>query len=97
MDFISVPIIVLCCYIIGEIYKIIFQKKRKTYKLIPFLLMVLGGIIGIVIYYTSPEIIFNVDNVYDAIGIGIISGASSTGCNQLIKQLAKTGDYNEWK
>ena len=34
MEFSSVPIIVLCCYIIGEIYKIVFKNKKvkKTLK-----------------------------------------------------------------
>ena len=33
MEFSSVPIIVLCCYIIGEIYKIVF-KNKGDYKLV---------------------------------------------------------------
>ena len=50
MEFSSVPIIVLCCYIIGEIYKIVFKNKKEWYKLIPLILSIFGGIIGIVIF-----------------------------------------------
>ena len=86
MDFCSVPIIVLCCYIVGEIYKVIFKKNTKTYKLIPILVACVGGVFGIIIFYTAPEILFNVKNLYDALTIGIISGFASTGANQIIKQ-----------
>ena len=87
MDFASVPIIVLCCYMIGEIYKIIFKKNTKKYKLIPILVAIFGGVLGVVIFYTAPTVIFNVGNVYSALLIGIMSGFSSTGTNQVIKQI----------
>lgn len=87
MEFSSVPIIVLCCYIIGEIYKIVFKNKKEWYKLIPLILSIFGGIIGIVIFYTNPEMILDAHNVWIALGVGIVSGASSTGANQIIKQV----------
>lgn len=87
MDYMSVPIIVVCCYIVGEIYKFIFVKKQEAYKLIPIILAMLGGVIGSIMYITNPEMIFNAANIWVALGIGIVSGASSTGANQIIKQL----------
>lgn len=87
MEFSSLPIIVLCCYIIGEIYKIVFKNKKEWYKLIPLILSIFGGIIGIVIFYTNPEMILDAHNVWIALGVGIVSGASSTGANQIIKQV----------
>lgn len=87
MDYMSVPIIVVCCYIVGEIYKFIFVKKQEAYKLIPIILAMLGGVIGSIMYLTNPEMIFNAANVWVALGIGIVSGASATGANQIIKQL----------
>ena len=62
MDFTSVPIIVVCCYIIGEIYKVLFKNKQEAYKLIPMLMAINGGLLGILIYLTNTEMIFNVDN-----------------------------------
>ena len=91
MENVCVPIIVLCCYMIGEIYKVIFKKNTKKYKLIPILVAVFGGVLGVVIYYTAPTVIFNVDNVYSALLIGIISGFASTGTNQVIKQINNKG------
>ena len=87
MEFTSVPIIVVCCYLMGEIYKVIFKKRPETYKLIPVLVSVSGGVLGILIYLTNKEMIMNASNAWIALGIGIISGASSTGTNQVVKQL----------
>lgn len=42
--------------------------------------------------YTNPEIILNANNVWVALGIGIVSGASSTGANQIIKQFFKKNE-----
>lgn len=91
----NVPIIIICCYIIGEIYKAIFKNKPKLYKLIPIILPIVGGLIGIVIYLTNPEEICNAPNIWIALQIGIVSGASSTGANQIIKQLFKENEKNE--
>ena len=89
MEFVSVPIIVLICYMIGEIYKVVFKKNTKAYKLIPILVAFIGGVLGVVIYYTAPEVIFNTSNIYSALMIGVMSGFSSTGTNQVIKQIGK--------
>ncbi len=87
MNFVSVPIIVVCCYVLGEIYKVIFSKKTNAYKFIPIVMCIFGGILGIVMFYTSPEMIFYVDNAWIALGVGMVSGVSATGTNQIIKQL----------
>lgn len=87
MNFTSVPIIVVCCYIFGEIYKVVFKSKTEAYKFIPVLLAVIGGILGVVIFFTNPEMIFDAENVWIALGIGIVSGVSATGTNQIVKQL----------
>ena len=95
MDFTCVPIIVVCCYIIGEIYKVLFKNKQEAYKLIPILVAILGGLLGVFIYFTNPEMVLNADNVWVALGVGIVSGASSTGTNQIIKQLFKKGSASD--
>ena len=95
MDFTCVPIIVVCCYIIGEIYKVLFKNKQEAYKLIPILVAILGGSLGVFIYFTNPEMVLNADNVWVALGVGIVSGASSTGTNQIIKQLFKKGSTSD--
>ena len=89
MEFASVPIIVICCYVIAEIYKMIFQKKKEAYQYIPCISAGIGGILGIIIYLTHSEMILEASNIWIALGIGIVSGASATGTNQMIKQLFK--------
>lgn len=92
MNFTSVPIIVICCYIIGEIYKVILKKRQVTYKLIPIIMALTGGILGIIIHITTPDIMLNVTNIWEALMIGIVSGTSSTGTNQIIKQIFNKGE-----
>ena len=96
MSFTSVPFIVVCCYVIGEIIKFIFRNKQETYKIIPIVVTSIGGLLGILIYLTNPEIIFNVDSIWSSLLIGMVSGSSATGANQIVKQLIKKDDLYEW-
>lgn len=84
-----IALIVVCCYIIGEMYKLIM--KKKTYKYIPIVTAIFGGALGLLIYKVSPNAI-NTTNPYDAIMIGIMSGTSSTGTNQIINKIFKKGE-----
>ena len=56
----------------------------------PFINAILGGLLGLLIYIMTPEYIY-VNNPYEIIIIGIMSGTSSTGTNQIIKQVFKKG------
>ena len=89
MEFTSIPIIVIICYLLGEIYKVLFKNNKDLYKLIPIVLACFGGLLGVLIFLTNPEIMLNVSNVWTALGIGIVSGVSSTGTNQIIKKIFK--------
>ena len=91
MELTSIPIIVVCCYLIGEIYKVLFRNKQEAYKLIPVLVSITGGII---IYLTTPEMMIKANNLWMALEIGIVSGASSTGTNQIIKQIIRKDRKN---
>lgn len=86
MELTSMPIIVIICYLIGEIYKILFKNKDELFKFIPIFVSLIGGIIGVIMFFLNPEII-NVSNFWVAFVVGVISGASATGTNQIIKQL----------
>lgn len=95
MNITGVTVIIVCSYMIGEIYKVIFSKKQEVYKLIPIILAITGGAIGILIFITNPEILLDANNIWIALFIGIVSGTSSTGTNQIVKQLfKKEGDLN---
>lgn len=88
MEFISIPIIVVICYLIGEIYKVIFKEKKEIYKLIPVLLTLMGGVIGIVMHVVDQSYL-KVTSIISALEIGLISGSASTGTHQILKQLWK--------
>ena len=90
MELSSIPIIVIISYMVGEIYKVIFKNKESMYKLIPIVVSLTGGILGILIYLTNKEMILDANNIWVAMLIGIISGASATNANQIIKQLFNT-------
>ena len=55
MDYISIPIILIISYIIGEIYKVIFSKKKWCKKMLPIIESITGGIVGVLIYLSNPE------------------------------------------
>lgn len=88
MDSKCITLIIICCYVIGEMYKYVFKNYKNKYKLIPFINAILGGLLGLLIYIMTPEYIY-VNNPYEIIIIGIMSGTSSTGTNQIIKQVFK--------
>lgn len=89
MEFTCVPIILILCYMIGEVYKVIFKEKEDLFKLIPIIVTLTGGVIGIIIYLTNKEMILNATNMWIALEIGLVSGASATTTNQIIKKVFK--------
>ena len=97
MNYISIPIIVTLCYMAGEVYKVLFKNKKNAYKLIPVFMATLGGLLGVFIYLTAPNIMANAENIWVALELGIVSGASATGTNQIIKQLFKINNDDKEK
>lgn len=91
MDIAYVPVIVICCYVIGEIYKLIFRKVDGVNKFIPVVTITTGGLLAVLIYFTAPGLV-EAENIYEALVIGFVSGAGSTGTNQIIKQLFQKGN-----
>ncbi len=89
MEIISIPVITIICYLLGEFFKLIILRKKKRYKYIPIIVGGIGGVLGLMIYFISPELLLNITNPFVAIAIGIISGLASTGGNELVKQILK--------
>lgn len=87
----SVPIIVVCCYIIGEIFRCIIKDGEKKNKLISLIMSISGGLLGIIIFFTNPEIIFNAENIWVALLVGIASGSGSIGADKILKQIFNKG------
>lgn len=85
MDFTTmdtVLAITVITYLIGEAAKAIPVVKNE---LIPIIVGICGGVLGVVGMYLIPE--FPAQDVLNAIKVGIVSGLASTGVNQAFKQL----------
>ncbi len=80
---VTVLAIVVICYLIGLGVKATPIKDD----LIPVIVGVCGGILGVVGMYTMPD--FPANDILNAIAVGISSGLASTGANQIYKQLKK--------
>lgn len=87
MDFTQVSTvvaIVVITYLIGLAVKAIPQIKDNY---IPIIVGIAGGILGIIGMYVIPD--FPANDILNAIAVGIVSGLSSTGVNQIYKQQVK--------
>ena len=78
----TVVAIIVITYLIGYASKQIPQVKDN---IIPIVVGVAGGVLGIVGMFVIPS--YPADNILDAIAVGIVSGMASTGVNQIYKQI----------
>lgn len=91
MEIICVPAIVSITYALVEVYKKWIAKGREKWlTFIPIIALVLGGGLGVAIFYIYPAIII-AENVWWALVVGLCSGLSAVGGNQIFKQLKKYG------
>ncbi len=87
MDFTQVSTVVaiiVIAYLIGYGAKVVSNVKDEV---IPVIVGVCGGILGVVGMYVIPD--FPAHDILNAIAIGIVSGLASTGANQVWKQSKK--------
>lgn len=91
MEIICVPLIVSIVYMAVECYKKWIAKgKEKWLNVIPVIALILGSVLGVVVYYIEPSIIV-ASNHWWALVVGAVSGLSAVGSNQMFKQLKKLG------
>ena len=82
-EFATVAGIAVICYLIGMAVK----ASPLDDKYIPIIVGCCGGALGVVGMYVMAN--FPVDNIIDAIAVGIASGLSATGVHQIGKQLSE--------
>ena len=87
MEYVGIPSIIIICYLVGEIFKLLILKKKKNYKYVPIIVGTTGGILGLLAYYISPDIVLDVDDPFIALALGIVSGLASTGSYEVITKL----------
>ena len=80
----TVIAIVVIAYLVGLAAKLIPGIDDRV---IPVIVGVVGAVLGVVGMYCMPD--FPARDVLNAIAIGIVSGLSSTGVNQIYKQVKK--------
>jgi O-antigen/teichoic acid export membrane protein len=78
----TVVAIVVITYLIGYAAKQIPQVKDNY---IPIIVGVAGAILGVIGMYVIPD--YPANDILNAIAVGIVSGLSSTGVNQIYKQV----------
>lgn len=83
----TVLAIVVITYLIGAAAKLIPHIKDEY---IPVIVGVAGGVLGVAGMYLMPD--FPAQDIMNAIAIGIVSGLSSTGVNQVYKQIKKDSE-----
>lgn len=83
----AIPVITIICFLIAEAVK----ATPLDNKWLPIICGALGGCLGVLALYVSPELIPATD-VLTAIAIGIVSGFAATGIHQTYKQLSEPGE-----
>lgn len=83
-EFVVFPAIAVICYFVGVICKT-FNNETLD-KFIPVICGLLGIILGITMFFTIPNFI-PANNWAEAVCVGIVSGLSATGINQVYKQI----------
>lgn len=81
----GVAAIAVICYLVGMGLKAwdAFDDRK-----IPVIMGVIGGVLGIVAYFLTPQLL-PVDDIISSIAVGIVSGFTATGVNQAYKQSQK--------
>lgn len=85
----SVVAISVIAYFVG--YAIKLAGPRKIHKFIPVVCGSLGLVLGLIAYFTNMPIMTASDPI-SAAAIGLASGLSATGVNQIYKQLKESDD-----
>ena len=83
--------IAIICYVLGGFLKGIGNEKLDC--LIPDIVAVFGGGIGVLAFYTIPGYL-SATNWLDALAIGAASGLVAVGINQIVKQTSKLNNIN---
>lgn len=78
----TVVAIVVITYLIGYAAKQIPHVKDNY---IPIIVGIAGAILGVIGMYVIPD--YPANDILNAIAVGIVSGLSSTGVNQIYKQV----------
>lgn len=94
MDIISAPILMLIISLVTLLLKVTFENNQKFLTFIPLIAGILGIILGILVFYLATTIL-PVDNVFNAIIMGLFSGMSAIGSVQMINDFKKLSETKQ--
>ena len=83
----TIPAIAAVVYTLMEIAKTALGGDESFKRFIPLIACILGAVSGVICFYFIPGVM-QTENILVAIIIGAASGLSSTGANQVVKQLS---------
>ena len=88
----TVPAVAAAVYGIIEFLKyFVFTDNEKFRKYIPVIASLIGGAISVVTYLVSPDLV-PVGSWFSALTMGLASGLSAVGVNQIKKQMSNGGE-----
>lgn len=96
MEMLSVPIIATIVFSLVQLIKVICKNCTKFSAFIPLISGVLGGVLGVVAFFTVPTLIPTA-NIFHAFIVGLLSGLSATGSHQLVTQIKKQANTDSKK
>ena len=79
----TIPSFIIICYLAAMAVK----TTALDNKYIPVICGVMGGILGVLAMFLVPD--YPASDYFTAVAIGIVSGLSATGVNQIFKQLGQ--------
>ena len=86
-SFTVLPLIAAAVYAVIELLKAVwFDRNADKKKYLPLIAGVLGALLGAVLYFAVPAAV-PASEWYSAVLIGLASGLSAVGINQIGKQL----------
>lgn len=85
----TIPSIIVICYLAAQGVKTLAIDN----KYIPIICGVLGGVLGVIGMIAIPD--FPATDYLTAIAVGIVSGLSATGVNQIFKQLSTKNEKTD--
>lgn len=91
-QFIPIAAVVVICAVLGMFFKWLFSGDERKLAAIPWILALIGGLLGILAKLLMPE--YQQLDIITAFAIGIVSGLASCGAYQIVRQQQKIKEYN---
>ena len=92
MELVSIPSIIVMCYVLAQILNVLFKKQTTLHKLIPYITAIIGGLLGYILFKIDKCSMGNPSNFIFSIVIGMVSGLIATGADSALRKILKKED-----